>query len=53
MPSKVNPDGTSPQHDLMEAVAHNIQFAKKKGIPQSVGKDYVAADQAKGIGRKK
>jgi len=28
----------------MEAVAHNPRFAKKVGIPQSVGREYAAAD---------
>jgi len=31
----------------MEAVAHNSAFAKKAGVPRSVGKDYVAADKGK------
>jgi len=31
----------------MAAVAHNPQFAKKVGIPQSVGKDFNAADKGK------
>jgi len=31
----------------MEAVAHNKGFAKKVGIPQSVGKDFAAADKGK------
>ena len=31
----------------MEAVAHNPAFAKKAGVPQSVGKDYSAADKGK------
>lgn len=42
MPSK-----SSSQHRLMEAVAHNPGFAKKVGIPQSVGKDFAAADKGK------
>ena len=29
----------------MTAVAHNKAFAKKVGIPQSVGKDFVEADK--------
>ena len=29
----------------MEAVAHNPAFAKKTGIPQSVGREFVAADK--------
>lgn len=39
MPSK-----SAKQHRLMEAVAHDPKFARKVGIPQSVGKDYAAAD---------
>jgi hypothetical protein len=39
MPSK-----SAAQHRLMEAVSHNPKFAKKVGIPQSVGDDYAAAD---------
>ena len=42
MPSK-----SKKQHDLMVAVANNPQFAKKVGIPQSVGKDYEKADKGK------
>ena len=43
MPSK-----SRKQHKLMDAVAHNPAFAKKAGIPQSVGKDFAAADKATG-----
>lgn len=42
MPSK-----SAKQHRLMEAVAHNPEFAKKVGIPQKVGKDFAAADEKK------
>lgn len=42
MPSK-----SKKQANLMRAVAHNPAFAKKVGIPTSVGKDFVAADKAK------
>ena len=35
MPSK-----SKAQHNLMAAVAHNKAFAKKVGIPQSVGKEF-------------
>jgi hypothetical protein len=42
MPSK-----SPAQHRLMEAVAHNPAFAKKVGIPQSVGKDFANADKGK------
>jgi hypothetical protein len=31
----------------MEGVAHNPAFAKKVGIKPAVGKEFVAADQAK------
>jgi len=31
----------------MEAIAHNPGFAKKVGIPQSVGKDFSNADKGK------
>ena len=31
----------------MEAIAHNKAFAKKVGIPQSVGKDFSNADKGK------
>jgi len=42
MPSK-----SKAQHKLMTAVAHNPKFAKKVGIPQSVGKDFAEADKGK------
>ena len=35
----------------MEAVAHNPAFAKKAGIPQSVGKDFSTADKGKKFGK--
>jgi hypothetical protein len=40
MPSK-----SKAQHNLMEAVAHNPKFAKKVGIPQTVGKEFASADK--------
>ena len=43
MPSK-----SPAQHRLMAAVANNPSFAKKVGIPPSVGKEFVRADKAKG-----
>lgn len=42
MPSK-----SPAQHRLMEAVAHSPKFAKKVGIPVSVGKDFASADKRK------
>ena len=44
------PSTSKKQHNLMEAVAHNAAFAKKVGIPQSVGKDFSAADKGKKFG---
>jgi hypothetical protein len=41
------PSVSKKQHNLMEAVAHSPAFAKKVGIPQSVGKDFVTADKGK------
>jgi hypothetical protein len=31
----------------MEAIAHSASFAKKVGVPQSVGKDFATADKGK------
>lgn len=42
MPSK-----TPKQAKFMRAVAHNPKFAKKAGVPQSVGKKFEAADKKK------
>ena len=41
------PSVSRKQHKLMEAVAHNPAFAKKVGIPQSVGRDFATADKGK------
>jgi len=41
------PSVSKKQHNLMEGVAHNPSFAKKVGIPQSVGKEFVSADKGK------
>lgn len=43
------PSASLKQHRLMLAAAHNPEFAKKVGVPQSVGKDFMEADKAKGI----
>lgn len=42
MPSK-----SKAQADLMRAAAHNKEFADKVGVPQSVAKEFAAADKAK------
>jgi hypothetical protein len=41
------PSTSRKQHNFMEAVAHNAAFAKKAGVPQSVGKDFATADKGK------
>ena len=41
------PSSSAKQHKFMEAVAHNPSFAKKVGVPQSVGKDFSTADKGK------
>lgn len=46
MPSK-----SKSQHRLIQAVAHSQKFAKKVGIPQTVGRDFVAADKRKSISK--
>jgi hypothetical protein len=39
------PSNSAKQHRFMEAVAHNPAFAKKAGVPQSVGKEFSNADK--------
>jgi hypothetical protein len=41
------PSSSKKQHNFMEAVAHNPAFAKKAGVPQSVGKDFSTADKGR------
>jgi hypothetical protein len=41
------PSSSKKQHNFMEAVAHNPAFAKKAGVPQSVGKDFSSADKGR------
>ena len=41
------PSVSKKQANLMSAVAHNPAFAKKVGIPQSVGMDFNKADKGK------
>ena len=41
------PSSSAKQHRFMEAVAHNPSFAKKAGVPQSVGQDFSNADKGK------
>ena len=39
------PSTSRKQHNFMEAIAHSPSFAKKAGVPQSVGKDFSNADK--------
>jgi len=41
------PSTSKKQHKFMEAVAHNPSFAKKAGVPQSVGQDFSTADKGR------
>jgi hypothetical protein len=45
------PSVSKKQHNLMAAVAHNPAFAKKVGIPQSVGIDFNKADKGRKFGK--
>jgi len=45
MPSK-----SKKQHNFMEMIANNPAKAKELGVPQSVGKDFEAADKGKKFG---
>ena len=39
------PSTSKKQHNFMAAVANNPSFAKKVGVPQSVGKEFNQADK--------
>ena len=41
------PSVSKKQHNFMAAVANNPEFAKKAGVPQSVGKEFNNADKGK------
>lgn len=41
------PSTSKKQHNFMEAIAHSPSFAKKAGVPQSVGKDFSQADKGR------
>ncbi len=41
------PSVSKKQHNFMAAIAHSPAFAKKVGVPQSVGKDFNEADKGK------
>jgi len=41
------PSVSKKQHNFMAAVAKNPSFAKKAGVPSSVGKEFLTADKGK------
>jgi hypothetical protein len=41
------PSASKKQHGFMAAVANNPKFAKKAGVPRSVGEDFMEADKGK------
>jgi hypothetical protein len=41
------PSTSKKQHNFMAAVANNPAFAKKTGVPQSVGKEFSNADKGR------
>lgn len=41
------PSVSAKQEKFMRAVSHSKSFAKKVGVPQSVGREFEAADQRK------
>jgi len=41
------PSVSKKQHNFMAAVANNPKFAKKAGVPRSVGEDFLTADKGK------
>lgn len=43
------PSTSAKQHRFMEAIKHSPAFAAKAGVPQSVGRDFAAADDKAGI----
>lgn len=46
MPSK-----SQAQHNMMEMVAHDPAAAKRLGMPQSVGREFVEADKGKKLAK--
>ncbi len=41
------PSSSKKQHNFMAAIAHSPSFAKKVGVPQSVGQDFTKADKGR------
>ena len=47
------PSSSAKQHRFFEMVAHNKAAAKRVGVSQSVGRDFVEADKGKHFAGKK
>jgi hypothetical protein len=45
------PSSSKKQHNFMAAVANNPAFAKKAGVPPSVGEDFLQADKGLKFGK--
>jgi hypothetical protein len=45
------PSVSKKQHNFMAAVAKNPSFAKKVGVPASVGQEFLTADKGKKFGK--
>lgn len=45
----IMPSKSAAQARFMAAVAHNPEFAKKVGVPQSVGEEFASHDMAAGL----
>ena len=45
------PSTSDKQRRFMQAAAHNPEFAKKAGIPQSVAQEYNQADKGKKLAK--
>ena len=45
------PSTSKKQHNFMAAVANNPKFAKKAGVPQSVGEEFLKADKGRKFAR--
>jgi hypothetical protein len=41
------PSTSKKQHNFMAALANDPKFAKKAGVPQSVGKEFMKADKGR------
>jgi hypothetical protein len=41
------PSSSKKQHNFMAAIANSPSFAKKVGVPQSVGQDFTKADKGR------